>query len=383
MKTIYLDFCATTPVDPLVAEEMGLYFSSQFGNPSSTHSRGREAREAVEKARQEIASFLNARPEEIVFVSGGTEADNLAVKGIAYANRQRGNHIITSQAEHPAVLNSCKALEKEGFEVTYLPVNQYGQVMPEDVEKALRKTTLLISLIHANNEIGTINPLKEIGEIAEMHGVYFHTDAVQSFGKLPLNVEEFSLSLLSLSGHKIYGPKGIGALYVRSGTPLKPLLHGGEQEHGRRAGTLNVPAIVGLGKATRLVRERMAVDMEKIKALRDYFESEIKKRIDTIEVNGHPSQRIANVLNVSFLGCENEALLLHLDMHGIAVSTGSACHSGTVEPSHVLKAMGLNKTRARSAIRFCLGRETTRSDIDYTLEVLEEGVSRLRKLSGR
>jgi len=380
---VYLDHSATTPVDPIVLEAMLPYFTTRFGNPSSVHSFGLDARSGVEQTRTTLARILNAHESEIIFTSGGTEADNLAIQGIARANRSRGNHIITSAVEHPAVLNTCQKLEKEGFEVTYVKVDQYGMVSPEDVEAAIRKDTILITIIHANNEVGTINPIAEIGEIASKHNIPFHTDAVQTFGKLPIDVNKMNLSALSLSSHKIYGPKGCGALFIRKGIPISPLLHGGEHERSRRAGTLNVPGIVGLGIAAELCYQKLEKEQREIQAVRDYFQKRILQEIDNVTLNGHPTQRLFHNLNCSFIGCENDSLLLHLDMHGIAVSTGSACHSGSVEPSHVIKAMGFDNQRAKSVIRFTLGRSNTREQIDYTVEVLKESVNRLRKMTRR
>ncbi|NOX38765.1 MAG: cysteine desulfurase NifS [Calditrichaeota bacterium] len=378
-RQVYLDYSATTPVDQRVLDAMLPYFRETFGNPSSAHRYGKAAQQAVEAARQTLARLLHCRESEIVFTSGGTESDNLAIRGVAHASRDKGNHIITSQVEHAAVLKTCRLLEKEGFAVTYLPVDSHGRVDPDLVAGAIRKETILISIIHGNNEVGTINPIQEIGAIARQHGIPFHTDAVQSFGKVPLNLEEMPIDLLSLSSHKIYGPKGVGALFIRRGTPIQPILTGGGHEMGKRAGTHNVPGIVGLARAAEIMITEMASERREIGALRDYFWEQLRKRIDNVVLNGHPENRLYHNLNVSFPGCDGEALLMALDMFGIAVSTGSACQSGSVEPSHVLKAMGLENDRGTSALRFTLGRYTTREDIDYTLEVLEQVVPQQRQ----
>jgi cysteine desulfurase len=356
------------------------YFSIHYGNSSSVHRFGREAHAALEDSRAAIAGLIHARESEIFFVSGGTEADNLAMQGIALHNRAKGNHIITTTVEHPAVLNTCKALEKQGFEVTYLKTDQYGQVKPEAVHNAIRRDTVLISIIHANNEVGTINPVAEIGRIAKSAGIYFHTDAVQSFGKIPFDVQDLHLDLASFSGHKIYGPKGIGALYIRRGVQMGKLMHGGRQERDKRAGTENLPAIVGLAKAAELAHQDMAYNAHKIGELRDYFQRQLLARIQNVHINGHSAERLYNNLNVSFPGCESGALLMSLDMRGIAASSGSACSSGSVEPSHVLRAMGLPTNVIQSAIRFSLGKNNTKEEIDYVLTILEESVHSLRNL---
>ncbi|RMI00133.1 MAG: cysteine desulfurase [Calditrichaeota bacterium] len=378
MKRIYLDYGATTPVDPRVVEAMLPYFTETFGNPSSIHAFGREARTALEQARMTLARWLGARESEICFVSGGTEANNLALQGAAHQYRQKGHHIITTPVEHKGVLKTCQMLEKEGFQVTYLPVDEHGRVDPEAVREALRPETILVSIIHGNNEIGTLNPIAEIGRITREAGVLFHTDAVQSFGKVPIQVEKMHIDLLSLSGHKIYGPKGVGALYIRRGIALRPLLHGGSHENNRRAGTENLPGIVGLAKAAELIHKEMDTLARQVGELRDYLREQLVQRFE-VRINGHPTERLYNNLNVSFIGCDAHALLLNLDMRGIAVSTGSACSSGTVEPSEVLKALGLSDALATSAIRFTLGRHTTREEIDATVEALEEIVPRLQK----
>ena len=383
MRRVYLDYSATTPAAPEVVEAMLPYFTETFGNPSSIHQYGRQARKAVEEARATLDRLLGVSESEVIFVSGGTEADNLAVKGVALANQHRGKHIITSRVEHKAVLNSCKTLEKMGFEVTYLSVDRYGRVNPDQVREHLRRDTILISIIYANNEVGTINPMKEIGAIAREAGVPFHSDAVQAFGKIPVSVQEAGIDLLSFSSHKIYGPKGVGALYVRRGTPLWPLQHGGGHEKGRRAGTENVPAIVGLAAAAALAFQNMDEEARRIGELRDYFWQRIQAEIPEAVLNGHPTQRLYHNVHVSFPGCDSDTLLVALDMAGIAASSGSACDSGVVEPSHVLQAMGTSREVGRSALRFTLGRSTTREDLDYTVERLREIVERTRKIHGR
>lgn len=376
-KKVYLDHSATTPLDPQVFEATKPYFMEVYGNASSIHQFGREARLAIDNARAQIARLINAQPEEIYFVSGGTEANNLAIKGIAYQNRSRGNHIITSQAEHDAVLNTCRALEKQGFEVTYLPVDRYGQVAPHVVKKAIKPETILISIIHGNNEIGTINPIEEVGRIAQKANIYFHSDAVQSFGKVPIDIEAMNISLMSVSGHKIYGPKGVGVLYIRKGTDIESLFHGGSHEKKRRPGTENVPGIIGIAKAAQLIHERMESHKHNIGALRDYFQQQLLTRFENVQVNGHPTERLYHNLNIIFEGIDSETLLLHLDKYGIAASNGSACNSGSIEPSHVLQAMGLSVEQANSAIRFTLGKDNTKGEIDYVISALETIVSKL------
>ena len=370
-KKIYLDHSATTPLDSEVFEAMKPYFSEIFGNASSVHHFGQEARRAVEISRKTIANLINVQPSEIYFVSGGTEANNLAIKGVAYQNRSKGNHIITSPVEHDAVLNTCRVLAEQGFEITYLPVDQYGMVNPEDVKKAIKSNTILISIIHGNNEIGTINPIEEISEIATDAGIYFHTDAVQSFGKVPIDVDLMNISLMSISGHKIYGPKGIGVLFIRKGTKIGGLFHGGSQENNLRPGTENVPGIVGIAKAAALMHQNMSQDRNNICGIRDYFENELIKRFQGIRINGHPTERLYHNLNVIFEGIDSESMLLQLNARGVAASNGSACNSGTVEPSHVLRAIGYSSDMANSAIRFTLGKTTTIEDIDYVLNTIQ------------
>jgi cysteine desulfurase len=381
MKRIYLDYAATTPTDPEVVKAMSPYFTDIFGNPSSPHSFGREAKEAMEQAREAIASFIVAKPEEIVFTSGGTESNNSALKGVAYANKNKGNHIITSAIEHHAITEPCKFLEKQGFKLTYLGVDEYGLVDPQDVKKAITDRTILISIMHANNEIGVIQPIKEIGKIAKGKGVYFHTDAVQTLGHLPINVDELNVDLLSASAHKLYGPKGIGMLYIRKGTRILSFLQGGDQESNRRGSTSYVPGIVGFAKAVELADESMDEERKKLIPLRDKLIKGISYNIDHTRLNGHPTKRLPNNVNVSVEYIEGEAMILNLDMQGIACSTGSACTSSSLEPSRVLLAIGLPHEIAHGSLRFTLGRYTKEEDIDYVLKVLPPIVERLRAMS--
>ena len=381
MRRIYLDHAATTPTHPEVVKAMLPFFSDAFGNPSSIYSYGQEAKGAVEEARTKVAELIGARSEEIVFTSGGTEADNLALKGLAYASEHKGNHIITTSIEHHAVLEACKFLEKRGLEITCLPVDKYGLVDPADVKKAITAKTILISVMHANNEVGTIEPVEEIGEIARKAGAYFHTDAVQTVGHIPVNVDKLKVDLLSISGHKFYGPKGVGALYVRKGTKLVPLVHGGEHEKRRRAGTENVPAIVGLGKAVELAGQEMGREVERLTNLRDKLIRGLVGKIDSVHLNGHPTRRLPNNVNISIDFVEGESILLNLDLEGICASTGSACTSSSLEPSHVLLALGLPPEQAHGSLRFTLGRENTEADIGRVLEVLPGIVAKLRAMS--
>ncbi|MBC7342566.1 MAG: cysteine desulfurase NifS [Clostridia bacterium] len=381
LRRVYLDHGATTPVHPEVVKAMLPYLSAQFGNPSSLHEWGREAKAAMEDARSRVAKLIGADSEEIFFTSGGTESDNLAIFGVVNSLRKRGNHLITSAVEHHAVLDSVKYLGEHGFDVTWIPVDGYGLVNPEDIRKAIRPDTILISIMHVNNEVGTIQPIEEIGRIAKEHGVVFHTDAVQSCGKIPVNVKALNVDLLSLSSHKIYGPKGSGALYVRKGLRLEPILHGGGQEKKRRPGTENLPGIVGFGKAATIALEELGTEMERLTTLRDRLIEGIQNRIEYVHLNGHPSHRIPGNVNMSFEFVEGESLLLSLDMQGIAASSGSACTSGSLEPSHVLLAMGIPHQLAQGSVRMTLGRDNTAEDIDYVLEVLPDIVSRLRSMS--
>lgn len=380
-QRIYLDYAATTPTDPEVIKAMTPYLFERFGNPSSIHSFGQEAKKAVEDARLTLAEFLGARPEEIVFTSGGTESNNFALQGVAHALSARGNHIITSQIEHHAVTEPLKFLQKHGFEVTFLRVDKYGMVDPQDVKDAITGKTILISIMHANNEIGTIEPISEIGRIAREKGVYFHTDAVQTVGHIPINVDELQADLLSLSAHKFYGPKGVGALYVRKGTRIESFLRGGDQEKGRRASTHNTPGIVGLGKAIELCRERMQEESGFQERLRDKLIAALPEKISDVRLNGHPKMRLPNNVNFSIRYIEGESLLLNLDMLGLAVSTGSACTSTSLEPSHVLLAIGLSHEVAHGSLRVTMGRWTKEEDIDSLLEHLPGIVSKLRAMS--
>jgi len=380
-RKIYLDHNATTPVHPEVLEAMLPFYKEGFGNASSIHSFGREAKVALEESREKVAKLLNADPLEIYFTSGGTESDNLAIKGIAWANSKKGNHIITSKIEHHAILESCKFLEREGLEVTYLPVDRYGLADPDELKKNIKKETILVSIMHANNEVGTIEPIEELSKIARENGVYFHTDAVQSTGKIKIDVNSLGVDLLSLSAHKFYGPKGVGAIYIKRGVRLTPLAHGGHHEKARRAGTENVPGIVGLAKALEIANRDMEKEDKRLKNLSERFFEKIKEQISDVYLNGHPELRIPNTLNLSFKGVEGESIILSLDLKGIAVASGSACTSGTLEPSHVLSAMGVPPDLAQSSLRFSFGRSNTFDDIDYVVEVLPEIVSRLRAMS--
>ena len=381
MNRIYLDYAATTPCDPLVYEAMQPFFFDKFGNPSSIHSFGQEGKLAIEDARQRVAAFLGAKPEEIVFTSGGTESNNFAVQGVAYALEKKGNHIVTTAIEHHAITEPCKFLEKRGFKVTYVGVDKNGIVAPSGIEKAITDKTILISVMHANNEIGAIQPIAEIGKIAREKGIYFHTDAVQTVGHIPVDVDELGVNLLSLSAHKFYGPKGVGALYIRKGTRIEIFLHGGDQENGRRASTHNTPGIVGLGKAIELCQDKMEEEAKFQTALRDRLIKEIPKRISEVYLNGHPTQRLPNNVNFSIKYIEGESILLNLDLLGIAASTGSACTSTSLEPSHVLLAIGLSHEIAHGSLRLTMGRWTKEEDIDYLLEHLPKVVEKLRAMS--
>ena len=381
MKRIYLDHAATTPTDPRVLETMLPYFSGAFGNPSSIHSLGQETRAAVEEARQKIASLIGAQSEEIIFTSGGTEADNFAIKGAASANKQKGNHVITTSIEHHAVLESCKFLEGQGFGVTCLSVDRNGLVDPDEIRKAITAGTILISVMHANNEVGTVQPITDIGNIARERGICFHTDAVQTVGHIPVNVNELGIDLLAMSAHKLYGPKGVGALYIRKGTRIDSFMHGGGQERGLRASTENVPAIVGFGKAAEIAQREVDRESKRLTSLRDKLIQGLFERIPEIHLNGHPVQRLPNNVNVSIGFVEGESMAIGLDMEGIAASTGSACTSHDLEPSHVLLALGLSGVLARGSLRFSLGRETTEEEIGRVLEVLPRIVARLRAVS--
>jgi len=380
LEAIYLDHSATTPVDKRVIKEMLPFFDEKYGNPSSIHLFGREVKTAIEEAREKIAEVINAEPSEIFFTSGGTESDNLAITGTALSMKEKGDHIITSTAEHHAVLDTARFLQKNGFKVTYVPVNKYGIVELEDIKEALTPRTILISIMHINNEVGSINPISEIGEFARENNVLFHTDAVQSFGKEPIDVKKDNIDLLSLSSHKIYGPKGAGALYIKRGVSPEKIIHGGSQEGNRRGGTENVPGIIGLRKAAEICLEEMENERKYLNKLRDYFWEKLQENIPDIYLNGHPKIRLPGILNVSFPGTDSETVLISLDLKGIAASGGSACTSGSIEPSHVLKAMGVSPEIAQSAIRFSLGRENNKEQIDYTVKNLKEIIDYIRKI---
>jgi len=375
---VYMDHAATTPMDKEVFEAMKPYFLEKYGNASSLHSFGMEAKEALEKSREMVANLIGASVDEIIFTGGGTESDNLAIKGIAF--KAGKGHVITSSIEHPAVLETCKFLEKKGFRVTYLPVDKYGLINPEDVENAIEKDTILITIMHANNEIGTIEPIEEIGKIASENNILFHTDAVQSIGKIPIDVKKINVDLLSISAHKIYGPKGVGALYVKKGTKIDAIIHGGGHERGLRSSTENIPGIVGLAKACSLAKERMEEDVKKMKKLRDMLIEGILE-IDKSYLNGHPEKRLPNNAHFYFKGIEGESLILMLDDAGIAASTGSACSSKKLMPSHVLLAIGLKPEDAHGSLRLTLGRENSKEEVEYVLETLPKIVKKLREIS--
>ena len=377
----YFDNAATTRTDDEVLKEMLPYFSQSYGNPSSIYKIGRENRKAVEDAREKVAKAINVEPNEIYFTAGGSESDNTAIRGIAYAYKQRGNHIITSKIEHPAVLETCKQLEKEGFEVSYIGVDEKGIVNLEELKNSIKETTTLITIMFANNEIGTIEPIKEIGKIAKENNIIFHTDAVQAVGSVKIDVKEMNIDSLSLSGHKFYGPKGIGALYVKKSVRFQKFVNGGHQEKNKRAGTENVPGIVGLGKAIEVAYSNLEEHNKKIKELRDYYVEEVKKRIPYIKINGDMENRLPGNSNISFRFIEGEGLLLNLDLKGICASSGSACTSGSLDPSHVLLAIGLPHEIAHGSLRITIGKYNTKEEVDYLLNNLEEIVSRLRNMS--
>jgi len=380
---IYLDYNATTPVDHAVLEAMLPYFAANFGNASSIHSSGQRGRSAVDAARDSVAALIGAKAAEVVLTSGGTEADNLALFGSVMASNQARKHVITTAIEHHAVLNAAQALEKQGIDVTYVSVGGDGVLDPQDIRRELRPETILISVMHANNELGTIQPIEEIGRIAAEADVYFHCDAVQSAGKVPLDVNRLGVDLLSVSAHKIYGPKGVGALYVRSGTPLEPQFHGGHHERDRRPGTENVPGIVGFGKAAELARMNCEMDAARVAVLRDRLEEMLTGSLGSVHVNGDRARRVANTTNLAFAGAGGEALVIALDLQGISCATGAACSSGAVEPSHVLLAIGLSADEARSSLRFSLGRATTSDEVDRAIAIIPATVERLRALSPR
>jgi cysteine desulfurase len=381
MRKIYLDHNATTPVHPEVLEVMLPYLKEKFGNPSSIHGFGREAKVALEEAREKVAGLLGVSSNEIFFTSGGTESDNLAVKGTAFANRKKGFHIITSKIEHHAILESCKFLEKEGFEVTYLPVNSQGLVDPDDLKKTIRDETTLVSIMYANNEVGTIQPIEELSKISNEKGIHFHTDAVQALGKIPVNLQKSNVDMLSISSHKIYGPKGVGAIFIRKGVRITPWSHGGHHERSRRAGTENIPGIVGFAKALELVVKELEGQNKHLRSLTEAFYKKLVDTIPDVILNGDLERRIPNTLNLSFKGVEGESIILSLDLKGVAVASGSACTSGTLEPSHVLSAMGIDPAIAQGAIRFSFGRDNTMEDVEYVASLLPEIVERLRSMS--
>lgn len=380
MRSVYLDHAATTPVHPEVIAAMLAYFNKKPGNASSVHDFGRQGRIAIDRSRETIAKSLGADPKEIYFTAGGTESDNLAIMGVAYAMQEKGRHIITSSIEHHAVMHTCAHLEEEGFEVTYLPVDEYGMVSLEDVRAAIRPDTILISIGHANNEVGTIQPIAAIGALAKAQGIYMHTDAVQSFCQIPVNVDDLNVDLLSVSAHKIYGPKGIGALYVRRGTRIKPIQFGGAQERNLRPGTENVPGIVGFAKAVEVAEREREERVSHITHLRDKLIDGLLQ-VPYVQLNGHPEKRLPGNVNVSVKYVEGEALILSFDLKGVAVSSGSACTSGSLDPSHVLLAMGLDHLEAHGSLRLTIGRDNSEADIDYVIEVFPEIVQRLRSMS--
>ncbi|MEA5023280.1 Cysteine desulfurase IscS [bioreactor metagenome] len=383
MRRVYLDHSATTPVDPEVAKLMMTYYTEKYGNPSSVHSFGRDAKAALENARESVAKLLGAQPTEITFTSGGTEADNLAIFGVVEAQSKKGKHIITSAVEHHGVLEACEFLEKNGYELTIVPVDEEGLIAVEDVAKAIRPDTILITIMHANNEVGTIQPIAEIGKLARDKGIVFHVDAVQSFGKIPIDVVAMNVDLMTVSSHKIYGPKGVGALYIRKGIRIIPRIYGGGQEKKRRSGTENTPGIIGFGKACELAAQRMEEEAVREAKLRDKLLRGIVEKIDYVKLNGPQGgeKRLPGNLNVSIQFIEGEALLLSLDMMGIAASSGSACTSGSLDPSHVLLAMGLSHEIAHGSLRFSFGAQNTEEDVDYVLEQLPKIVERLRMMS--
>jgi len=378
---IYMDHGATTRPDPEVVNAMLPFFNELYGNASSLHTFGQEAAQALISSRKTVADFLGAEPEEIIFTSGGTESDNLALKGIAYLKKNKGKHIITSVIEHPAILNTCKYLDDIGYKITYVPVDDQGLVDPADVEDAVTDNTILISIMHANNEIGTIQPIKEISAIAHEHGVLVHTDAVQSVGKMPVNMDDLGVDMLSISAHKIYGPKGVGALYVRKGTRLLGLSQGGSHEMKKRAGTENIPGIVGMAKAVELAEQRLEGDTKYLENLRDTMIRKILDSIPESYLNGHPTKRLCNNVHVRFSYVEGESLLMMLDMKGVAVSTGSACSSKSLEPSHVLAALGIIPEKIHGNLRITLGHENTMDEVDYVVENLIDIVKKLRAMS--
>lgn len=380
-KRIYMDHAATTRVDPTVVDAMLPYFTQHFGNASSLHAFGREAYNAMETARSKVAKLIGAEKDEVIFTAGGTESDNMAVKGIAFRNRSKGKHIITTKIEHPAIMETCSYIETVGFRVTYLPVDSSGLTDLSELEKAVTKDTILITIQHANNEIGTIQNIEAIGKIAEEKNVRFHTDAVQSVGKIPVDVKKARVDLLSMASHKFHGPKGVGALYIRKGVVLDPLVHGGGQEKGLRSSTENIPGIVGMGKAAEIAGNQLVPDGQRVSAMRDKIICKVLEEIQLSYLNGHPTQRLPNNASFRFDSVEGESLVLSLDNKGIAASTGSACSSKKLKPSHVLLAIGLNEVQAHGSLRLTLGRENTDEEVGYVIEVLPEVVSKMRAIS--
>jgi cysteine desulfurase len=381
MKRIYLDNAATTPVDERVLQEMLPYFSEDYGNPSAIYEEAHVAKRAVDKAREQVAAAIDADPKEVYFTAGGSESDNWAIKGVALRNQKKGRHIITSAIEHHAVLHTCQYLEKMGFEVTYLPVDEKGMISLDDLKKAIRDDTILVSIMYANNEIGTIEPIKAIGEIVKPKGIIFHTDAVQALGNIPIDVKDLNVDMLSMSSHKIYGPKGVGALYIRKGVPIDNLVHGGGQERRRRAGTENTAGIVGFGKAAEIAMEELPQNMKHMQTLRDALIAGVTSKIPQVKLNGHPTERLPGNANFCFAYIEGESILLSLDMIGVAGSSGSACTSGSLDPSHVLLAIGLPAGVAHGSLRLTIGRHTTMEDINYVVDNLVGIIERLRKMS--
>ena len=391
-KRIYLDYAATTPVDPRVVKAMSSYWTEKFGNAMSIHSFGQEAKEALEKSRETVADLMGAKPSEIIFTSSATESNNLALKGVGlaslsrersgFANKNKGKHIIISQIEHLCIIKITKWLEKQGFEITHLGVDKYGFVNPKEVERAIKKETILVSIIHGSNEIGTIQPIKEIGKICKNKGVYLHTDAVQSFGKIPIDVNKMNIDLLTASSHKMYGPKGVGCLFIREGIKIEPVLHGSGQEFGIRPSTVNLSGIVGFAEACKIAKKEMEKEGQRLIKLRDKLIKEVLRKIKGSYLNGLPKNRLPNNINFRFNGAEGESIVIHLDLLGIAVSTGSACSSNNLKPSHILLALGLKPEETHGSIRITLGKWTTEKEINYFLKVLPEIIKKLRKLAG-
>ena len=385
---IYLDYAATTPVDPRVLKAMLPYFTEKFGNTMSLHSFGQEAKEALEESREQVSNLMGAKPNEIIFTSSATESNNLVLKGVALADKEKGNHLIISQIEHPCIMESAKWLETQGFEITRLPVDKYGLIDPEEVKKAIKKETILVSIIHASNEIGTIQPIAEIGEIIKKSNIqyqkskiYFHTDAAQTLGKIPIDVNKMNIDLLTTSSHKMYGPKGAACLFIREGTKIEPIIHGGGHEAGLRSSTVNVGAIVGFAEACKICKKEMKKESQRSKKLRDKLIKGILEKIKGSHLNGHPQKRLPNNANFWFEFVEGESMVIQLDLIGIAASTGSACSSAKLEPSHVLLAIGLKPEEAHGSLRLTLGRWTTEKEINYVLKVLPETIKKLRKIS--